>query len=228
MSADEALNRYATFLEDTSNVIAQQAGRNFVARIPGSSSTLQAIMTNAFNDANNATERLVVLALLAHKPQLIPAIVERYPPSAGLSVLLSQLLEPYTNDNLDSYASTFGGEFQQNPDFTNSDILKEIANQGVTRIKQNSLIKDLLRARYGLLIVAADGFSFTPSSLREVGSLITKCEITEKQNETDLGVLLPSIQMMRGNYDYVESMLVFKESATQDAARKLKLLLDIV
>lgn len=225
--ADKALLEYAKFLNSSRDDGSQfRSAFTTGGGIP--SSILIIFPREAFTDTPIlATQRLILLALIADRAQLIPRLIQNF----GLPdepLLTTQLLEPYVNNDISQYADNYLSSSEKWTTVTGKDkVFSGIGAMGRLRIRQNLIIRDALRARYTLIEVIADPFTYVPDSLRETGSLITKCEISLQTEPGIYSPLKKLIDTLRRNYDIVRNHLTFGESVSQDILRKLRVLLGV-
>lgn len=174
------------------------------------------------------TERLVLLALMAERPQLIRKILAIFP-ETGDPLRLAALLQPYTDPYLDSYAPQF---LRASPgilgNLPNDGILTAIAALGRIRLMQNLLLRDAVKARYALDAVIVDPHIFTPNSLAEIEGLLVKIENIRLANTSLYIPTTEAISTLRANYEKVLGVVSVGAAITQDAVRRLRLILGIV
>src|SRR6185437_17132284 len=112
--------------------------------------------------------RLLILALMADRPGLIPGILKAFP-EAKDPILLAKILRPYTDANLPAYeedylkgTSGYSGAPPGNP------IWDALRSLGKIRVYQNRMLRDMVTARYMMVSIIADPHVYNPSSLTEI------------------------------------------------------------
>ena len=175
--------------------------------------------------STQTTERLILLALLADRMELIPKILSIFP-EASDPLRLTELLVPYSNSDLDSYAKTYASP--ESRGIPKSGILTAIAALGKLRIMHNLVLQDAVRARFGLVTIVADPFAFSPASLSEITALILKIDTTTTANRDLFIPLQEPITMLKRNYEEVKKIVQRGAVITQDAIRRLRLLLGVI
>lgn len=218
--------------------------------------TLEGGYDAAPSGLTQVTERLIILALMADRPALIPEILQLFPEVAD-PVRLGALLQPWTNANLDAYASNYGisASAQKQIVATRSDQtgftgirqperlspptsllanlpaygpLRALAALGRVRVMQNLVLQDAVRARYAMVTIIADPHVFGPASLGDIMSLVTKCESALLTNKALYLPVREAVNMLRHNLDVVRSVLQQGAAVSQDAIRRLRLLLGVL
>lgn len=187
-----------------------------------------------------ATDRLVLLALMAERPHLIPKILRTFPEATD-PLRMAALLEPFTNSDLNSYAKTYGVvpsaktaplPYDQTASILStlptSGPLAAIAALGRLRIMHNLVLQDAVRARYGMVAILADPHVFSPGSLNDITAMVLRAETTMLGNGALYTPLRDTIVMLKRNLEVVKSVVSQGAAITQDAIRRLRLLLGVL
>lgn len=185
---------------------------------------------NPLND--KAVERMVLLALIAERPKLLPQIFQLFPETRD-PIRLSALLRPYLDSHVERYQDSYAnpgpkGGSGISATLPESGILKAIAALGKVRLLQNIMLRDMIRVRYAMITIMADPYVFGTSSLGEIKSIISKIDTTLAANTALYIPLLPAINTLKSNFDEVQNVLSTGAAITQDALRRLRLLLGVL
>lgn len=183
-------------------------------------------------ETNMSVERLILLALLAERPHLIPRIIETFP--TGDPTTLAMLLEPFLNPNLETYAARYmnlDGKTPGSPATVLAqkaearDVRYGIAALGRIRIQQNLVLRNAVRARYCMVEAVTDPHVFTPASLSETESLVTLVQTALTTNPALYTPLQGVASTLKRNFELTKTTLVSNTALTEEAKRRLRLLL---
>lgn len=170
---------------------------------------------------NQATERLILLAMIAERPQLITQVLRTFP-EASDPILLTALLEPYVNSHLEQYVNL------PQPAIKDHNMMQGIATMAKVRQLHNVLLRDAVRARYAMVSVMADPYLFGTSSLTDIAALISKIDSVVNANGALYAPLTEAISRLKINFEKVKGVVSIGAGITIDAIRRLRLALGVM
>lgn len=182
--------------------------------------------TTTPSTSTRVTERLILLALMAERPHLIPSIISAFP--RGLDpIRLQKLLRPWTDPA--TFISQEAAIVEREPlDESQGSVLRSIAALGRIRVLHNIALRSAVKARYALLSIIADPYVFGEASLAEVTNLVTRCESLLIVNKSLYAPLEIPITTLRYNLNAVSGLLQRGSAISQDAIRRLRLILGVL
>jgi hypothetical protein len=197
-------------------------GNTLVSKLTknGPSSIYLALKDGYSNPPPQVTERLILLALMAERPSLIPNIIRVFPGTRD-PLLLRSVLRPYTNSDMTAYES--------DPPISIGDkLIRAIYEMGKIRLQQNQLLRFAVKARYGMVTVLADPSLFGTSSLGEIGDLVSRIDMLQISNPVLYSGFSNIISILKLNFEKVKGVVNVGAGITQDAVRRLRLLLNTI
>lgn len=196
----------------------------------------------------NATDRLILLALIADRPELIPATLRVFPDGVSNPALLSLLLEPYTNSSMIppdesgtinvrrrytglSIQELLTDKVRAKTPFeeavsviTKLPLYRGIAVLSRLRENQNAVLRDMIRVRFALISALADPSVFSPASLTQVDGLVARAETAVLSSPEVYSDLRPALDMLKRNLEMVRGTVTRSAVITKDAVRRLRIL----
>ena len=192
-----------------------------------------------------ATHRLLLLAMLADRPALIPTILRAFP-EVGDRLQLAALLQPFTDSRLDDYSKDYAvppraadakigavsTSFSPNASILSNlpkhGILRALAALGRLRIMQNLVLRNAIRVRYAMISVMADPHVFGPSSLGEMSALMAEIDNTVTSSPNLYIPIAGTIEMLKRNFEVVSGLLAQGAAISADSIRRLRLMLGVL
>ncbi len=169
---------------------------------------------------NEATERLILLALIAERPQLVSKVLRIFPEVRD-PILLTSVLQPYINHHLEQYEKNL-------PELQGHGIIQAIGTMAKARLMQNQILRDALRARYAMVSVMADPHVFGTSSLTDIEVLVSRVESIIAANRALYTPLLEAVARLKDNFIKVQGVVRTGAAITIDAIRRLRLVLGVM
>ncbi len=176
------------------------------------------VLRDAYTPEPQATERLILLALMAERPSMIPMIIKTFPETQD-PLRLVAVLQPYTNRRLETV---------EDIKIPGTGVLQALASLGRVRRMQNLLLRDAVRVRYAMATIMADPHLFGTSSLTEVQAIVSGIENSIISNRALYQPLIGAIETLKINLSKVKGVLSIGAGITQDAIRRLRLLLGVL
>lgn len=166
---------------------------------------------------------------MAERPQLIPKILRMFPETTD-PLRLSALLQPWTNPHLEQYGEDYA-ESQSRPTILSNlpphGLLRGISSLGRLRVTQNMFLKKAIQARYGMVSIMVDPSAFGPNSLGEIIAVIHDLDSRSLSNPVLYSPYRELLATLKQNFEKVRTVVSMGAAITQDAIRRLRLLLGV-